>query len=320
MKRLLTAELRRAAARGITKGALLLTLLVALFALFGTYRQVATMPSEAQMQQDFKAVHDDWVKNHVQNEKTCRETTPKDVVEANPGMCEMQEPTKESWFGQRLTIGQQARDVRMGLSLIVALAALMLGASLVCAEFTSGSMMTWLTFEPRRSRVYATKVIAAALFGLLPALVVFLVDVPGLWLIGQSGGLQFGPGEQSTYFASFLRLFGVGAFAGLVGAALGFVARHTTAVLGAAIVYLIAFEIILASSIESMKRWTIGTAVTAFVEHGHGWTTYPDCYGPQECKPIEHWLGFWPATAQLAVVATVITLGGLAIFRRRDVG
>ena len=41
--------------------------------------------------------------------------------------------------------------------MLLALAALVLGAGFAASEFSTGSIGTWLTFEPRRLRVYGSK-------------------------------------------------------------------------------------------------------------------------------------------------------------------
>lgn len=49
-----------------------------------------------------------------------------------------------------------------GSSYVLAFAAFLIGASFVGAEFSSGAIGNWLTFEPRRLRVYGSKLLAAA--------------------------------------------------------------------------------------------------------------------------------------------------------------
>ncbi|GAB3751203.1 hypothetical protein GCM10027599_09530 [Yimella radicis] len=322
MTRLIKAEFRRAFARGITKGVLLLALLFAGFTIFAMYQQVSNMPTQVELQQSFRFAHDDWAKNHQRYEKDCLASTPESERNNAPtDFCDFPEPELSDFVGQNGTLGGVLKQGTSGLLMVAALAALVLGASLVCAEFASGSMMTWLTFEPQRIPVYASKVLVATLMGLLPVLVLVAIAGPGFWLAGSSGELEFAAGEQSTYLATLGRLFGVGMFCSLVGTALGFVLRHTTAVLGFAAVWVIAVELIGGNSIADARRWTIGTALSAFVDHGKKWETYPPCYsGGADCRPVIHWLGFWPATSYLLVVAVVGFLIGLVTFRRRDVG
>ena len=320
MSRLVKAEFRRAFARAVTRGLLVMAVLFAGFTVFAVAQQVSNLPSQAQLRTDFETSHRDWTKNHVQWEKDCKASMPEDEQKNNPGICAMAEPKWADYVGMNGTRGGIMQQGLSGLLPVAGLLALVLGASLICAEFTTGSMMTWLTFEPRRVPVYVSKVLVATVMGLVPVLVLVVIAGPGLWLISDSGDLEFAAGEQSTYLATLARLFGVGAFAGLVGAALGFVLRHTTAVLGAAAVWLIAVELIAGNTFGQARRWTLGVALRAFVDHGHGWTTYPPCYNGDDCKPVHHWLGFWPASGYLLVVAAVLFAIGLVTFRRRDVG
>ena len=59
-------------------------------------------------------------------------------------------------------------NILLGGSYLLAFVAFLLGPSFVGAEFSSGSIGNWLTFEPRRLRVYGSKLIAAGA-GMLPA-------------------------------------------------------------------------------------------------------------------------------------------------------
>lgn len=319
MSRLIKAEFRRALARGITKGVLLMALLFAGFTMFAMSQQVSNLPSQAQLRSDFDTNHADWTKNHVQWEKDCKASMPPDDPKAS-AMCAQPEPKWADYVGMNGTRGGIMHQGLPGLLPVAGLLALVLGASLVCAEFTTGSMMTWLTFEPRRVPVYVSKVLVATVMGLLTTLVLVALAGPGFWLISGTGDLEFAAGEKATYFATLARLLGVGAFCGLVGAALGFLLRHTTAVLGAAAVWLIAVELIASNAFDDARRWTISVPLSAFVNHGHGWQTYPPCYNGDDCKPVDHWLGFWPATTYLLVLAALLFVVGLLNFRRRDVG
>ena len=78
----------------------------------------------------------------------------------------------------------RARDVDYDLALVIGFAAasgalftlgVVVGASFVGAEWNSGSMSTLLTWEPRRSRVFAAKLVAAIVTVAVASLVVLLV-------------------------------------------------------------------------------------------------------------------------------------------------
>ena len=75
------------------------------------------------------------------------------------------EPQLENWLGGGAVLRPRHLRAcsRRSRSLFV-LAPLLLAGSFVSAEFSTGSIGNWLTFAPRRVRVYLSKVLAAGLW------------------------------------------------------------------------------------------------------------------------------------------------------------
>ena len=125
--------------------------------------------------------------------------------------------------------------------------AFILGASFVAAEFATGSMGTWLTFQPRRLRVASAKLCAAAIgglavgavavvLGLLSAAMISTVNRPGAEL----------PLAETTATGSLwqelARALAAIALGGLGGAVIGFLLRSTAGVIGAVLGWVVVVE------------------------------------------------------------------------------
>ena len=72
------------------------------------------------------------------------------------------EPKLENWLGGAPSFDRDTSGLLTSISVVFVLAPLLLAGSFVSAEFSTGSIGNWLTFAPRRVRVYLSKVLAAA--------------------------------------------------------------------------------------------------------------------------------------------------------------
>jgi len=209
----------------------------------------------------------------------------------------------------------------MGVSLLLALVALVVGTTSTAAELSTGAMSNWLTFEPRRLRVYASKVLAAAA-GVVPVtLVVLGLVVAGAWVIHDREGLTTGMTADHWTDAGWtaVRIVALAVVAALVGAALGFLLRHTAAVLGLTIGYVLV-EGILSGVVPRLAPWTARTNLV-------GWTAGGTSYSTSECvteatgttcELTEHALSFGHSVVYVLVLAAVVVVVAAVVFRRRD--
>jgi ABC-2 type transport system permease protein len=212
----------------------------------------------------------------------------------------------------------------LGGSYLLAFVGFVIGAGFVAAEFSSGSMANWLTFEPRRMRVYASKLAAAGL-GLIPVTVALLgLLTAGTWVIvdhfassaGTTAKLWGDLGEMAG------RSVLLALAAAVTGAAIGVLLRHTAAVLGIAIGYLILVEGVFRQALEGVQPWLLQLNFNGWLLHG---TPYyvnrctTDGQGQYMCQGVEKLLTFGHSSAYLgALVVLVVGLAAL-VFRRRDV-
>ena len=239
--------------------------------------------------------------------------------------CDEQVPTLED-MGLVLPVADTiSEEIAKVSALLLAFLALLLGASFVGAEFSTGSMATWLTFAPRRLRVAVSKIVAAAVGGAAIAAVGLVLANVGARMVavvnrpGDDLTLPAAPALQEPLAVLGLRVLALAIGAGLVGAALGLVLRHTAAIIGAVLVFAVVVEGIFVQSFFQgrLQQWSVLHNIEAFIERGTTFyaesCTATQCeYGPQALTYTHGWV------LLLSVVALVVLAGTLS-FRRRDV-
>jgi len=326
--RLTKVELRRLFSRRLTAIAMLGALLVTGLMLFGAYEQ-AKPPSGAELtaqRVSLAQARKEWDANGVQAVKDClkqqadaRTTDPKATLG-----CDHLEPTLANWGKPQATFHTMMPTVLTGAAYLLAFVGFVVGASFVAAEFSSGSMANWLTFEPRRTRVYASKLTAAGL-GLIPVTVALLGLLTAfVWLIVGHFGSTTGTtakvwGDLGELGARSVALV---LAATVTGGALGILLRRTAAVMGLVVGYLVLVEGALHQWLQGAQTWMLQLNVTAWLQHD---ATYfvdkctTDAQGNYGCQGVEHILQFGHSAAYLGVL--VVFAVGLAalVFRHRDV-
>jgi ABC-2 type transport system permease protein len=208
---------------------------------------------------------------------------------------------------------------------LVAFLAFVLGASAVGAEFTTGSLGSWLTFQPRRVKVAATKLAAVAVGGAALAATFALLTNLGARMIAvvnrpDEDLVLPQPATATDSVAQLLlRVGALAMLAAVVGAALALVLRYTAGVVGLLLAYAVGIEMIAAQAFLQgrLKPWTIGTNVEAFLGKG---TTYTaeSCAG-STCTFSQQTLSYTHSWVFLLVLGAALTLVGVLTFRRRDV-
>jgi ABC-2 type transport system permease protein len=208
---------------------------------------------------------------------------------------------------------------------LVAFLAFVLGASAVGAEFTTGSMGSWLTFQPRRVRVALTKLAAAALGGAALAVVFASVTSLGarmIAVVNRPGDELVLPEPESLTDSVpqlLLRVVALAVLAAVCGAALALVLRHTAAVVGTLLAYAVGVELIAAQAFLQgrLRPWTVSTNVEAFL--GKGTTYFAERCEAAACTFGSQSLSYTHSWLFLLVLGVVLGVVGVLTFRRRDV-
>lgn len=213
---------------------------------------------------------------------------------------------------------------------IIAVIAFVIGASFVGAEWSTGSMMSLLTWRPKRMTVLGTKL--GVLLGWLTAIgvVTFGLWTAAMWLTGTFRGNtdRMTSGVWQSFGLTGLRGIGLILAAGAIGFGLAALGRHTGVALGVALGTVIVGQIGLAivlglAQVPFFQMYLIPTHLQAWMEKsitvGNPFGGQVDCSGPLGCIEPEKTIT-WQFTGSLtlAAIAAVLALAFWQM-RRRDI-
>jgi ABC-type transport system involved in multi-copper enzyme maturation permease subunit len=204
--------------------------------------------------------------------------------------------------------------ILQGIATFVILLGALLGASLGGADWTSNTMQTLLTWEPRRTRVYLVRglVIAACVFAITVFLQVVFSGVDML-VAATRGSTGFLPSDFWRSVALTIGRTSVVASAfGVIAYAIAMIGRSTVASLGALAGYLILFEAVIAGFRPSIQGNLLVRSAIVIITHQ---PIFSDS-GP---GPGAVLLAVPRAWFVVAVYTVVIGVGALLVFRQRDV-
>jgi ABC-2 type transport system permease protein len=155
---------------------------------------------------------------------------------------------------------------------VLAILGLALGATLVGAEFASRGMTTLLTYEPRRLRVFAAKVVtglvAMATFAFVSLVALALALLPALLLHGAP--VAHGDPSWAGVAGAIGRGTALVAVTTGIGMAVATLGRTTAAALGAAFAYIVVLEYILGAFLKAWRPWLLLGNVIVFVSGQNG--------------------------------------------------
>ena len=320
MIRLLRAEFGRLRSRRFT----LVTLLVVFLALAGLQIIVnfeVTPPTAAQQAQNqaaYEQAHKDWVDTHASYEAACRKTSQHPDEE-----CVIPEP-QLSDFGGAQTYREAAGSVLTVAVYLAGLAAFVVAASFIGAEYSTGSIGNWLTFLPRRGRVFGAKLIVIVVFAAV------LSALASALTLGGAAALVRLHGGQVSGLPTLAQLAGRGTALAVALAVVGFcaalVSRHTAAAVGVLLGYLFVWFVRLVvlrqfAVAQEATRWSPEGNIQAIVNNGH------DYFVPvrrltadgevldtvQRSISLTHGVVYWSALLLVVIAASLV------VFRRRDV-
>jgi hypothetical protein len=198
-------------------------------------------------------------------------------------------------------------DIFLGTSVPAIILAWVLAASFLGAEWHSGTMTTWLTWEPRRTRVLVAKAVAAmaTAFGLTVALELLLgvALLPAAIFRGSMSGVDSSWALEVA--GALARAAIAAALMALLGLSLAGLGRNTAAALGAGFVYLAVVENLVRGLRPQWMPWLLTENTARFVVAG----------------PAGLSIGRTPIESALVVAAYAgaLFLAALVAFRTRDV-
>lgn len=328
MTRLTGVELRRLVARRLTVIGVAAVLAVTAFMMFVTWRNALPLSAaeQQQAQVQFEQAHKDWELHGEENLRMCREqwkeqADPKPEIDA---YCNLAEPVRDQFGKPRTVFAEVMPDLLQGASYLLAFAAFLIGASFVGAEFSSGAIGNWMTFEPRRLRVYGSKLLAATVGAVPIAAVMLILLTSGVWLIVDQYGTVAGTTGKvwGDLAGTAARATLLAAAAGALGGVVALLLRHTAAAIGVALAYLVLVEGVFGGLLAELQPWLVRVNLNAWIEHGT--TYYVDkcdtlADGGYSCSTVERALSFEHGAWYLGVCAALLVTAGALVFHRRDI-
>lgn len=326
MSGVLRAELVRLRARRFTWLVLVAVTVVSASVAVFAWRE-ARVPTQAEIVAAQEGYAEDTAAWEDRGRADCEERNRELTAADQPGIdCELLTPRAEYYQLAEPSFGEQGMSYVGSLAGPVVIGALLLGASLVTAEFGAGSMGLWLTFVAPRARAFRAKVVAAAAGGMAAGLVAAVFGVAGTLVafallhrvhgdtasvLGDAGGVTG-------------RLVVVGALAGVVGAGLGFALRHVAAVMGIALWWVLSVEVVAPLAWRRAQPLTLALNLRAWVDGGATyavpeWVPDPQLTAGGSIEDVEHVVHWLQGGLVLAVVAAVVAAAGFVVFRFRDV-
>lgn len=324
--RLLSVELRRVGARRLVLGAVLGAVLAGLFVLLSAWQATRPLSESdlAQAEAHYAEAMAYWEEFGEQDIALCEEERAeyREATGTEPEWtCDFEEPELEWFISVAPPLEEAFAPYLANFGMFLLVVALVIGATFTAAELSTGAMSTWLTFEPRRVKVYISKVLAPALAVLPVALALLAVVGLGVWAIHAQAGLAGGMTAAHWGQAAGLgaRIAALTVLAVLLSAALGVLLRHTAGVLGAVIGYVV-LEQFVAALFGRLQPYLVSVNVRGWFEDGTSYyieTCTTDLTGTM-CDFVEHTIGVaHSAVYLLALTAAVVVVSG-AVFRVRD--
>nr|WP_275402420.1 ABC transporter permease subunit [Streptomyces sp. SID13031] len=301
-------------------------LIISAFLLFAIWRQAQPL-SEAEQRQNqvfLEEQQKDWALHGEQYQKDC-EAAYATAEEPKPALKDFcpGPPSLEQYAKPKTVFAEVMPDVLLGSSYLLVFVAFLIGASFFGAEFSSGAIGNWLTFEPRRLRVFGSKLLGAAI-GFVPVAVV----ITGLLLLGTFlivDNLGITAGTTGKVWGNLTEMSGRIVLMTAIGAALGCVVgallRHTAAAIGFVMGYLIIVEGVFGGFLEKAQPWLVRLNFDAFIKHDALYYIN-ECNssgGSYTCDQVTKTLSFEHGAWYLSIVAVALVLLGALVFRRRDV-
>ena len=319
MIRLLRAEISRLLSRRFTLIAGIAVLLALGAFQLAVNEAIAPPTGEdlASAQRAFEEERRDWVENHEKYEQECQEAGEP------PENCVYEEPTLENYIGTQTF--DEVADISLQVSIyLVALTALMVAGSFIGAEYSTGSIANWLSFIPRRGRVFAAKLITVVTLTALASAVCAAL------MIGIAVGLANWYDVPVVKLADTAAMGARGILITVALAVTGFcialVGRHTAAAIGVLLGYLFVWFVrnAVLSGFEWAARltpWTPEGNLSAVVNKGYTYeipvekltATGVDYDYVERTVTLAHGLTYW------GIVLAVLIVAAALIFRRRDV-
>lgn len=161
-------------------------------------------------------------------------------------------------------------DVLPGMAVPFLSLAWLIGASAVGAEWPNRTIVSQLTWEPRRARVWIAKFLTATILtGVWVIALCLSLSAVFAVVAAMRGGFDgVDSGWVAEYAPLVLRIGAGGALAGALGSSLAMIGRNTAAALGIGFGYLAILESLVRGLKPSWSDWLLGDNLGLFLFGG----------------------------------------------------
>ncbi|UQU65338.1 ABC transporter permease [Couchioplanes caeruleus] len=256
-------------------------------------------------------------------------------AQAQPGndCSQMWTPTREEFQAQwymppTFNFRKNFGDMVTTLAAILAMAAFVIGASFVGAEWNSGGMMNLLLWRPQRLKVLNTKLAA-----LLAVLTVVTVLLSAVWtgafalvasLRGTFGGMTSGAWQSILLME--LRGLVIVLAAGALGFGLASIGRHTAVAMGVAIGVVVVLQaglgtVLAMAQVKYLEMYLAPTWIAAWMNKSVELVDYnAPCVGAgSTCEQPTLTLTWGMAGTRLVAVLVLVVGTAMWTLRKRDI-
>lgn len=330
MTTLTRVELRRLLARKILHVTLLAIVVTIGASLWGLSSNLRTpVQIEEQARADLAQAHAEWeqfggaddvgVQQCLEDERRERNAQGDQTIDYG---CVWEEPVLEDFLqGYRPpSLADSYEQLLLGTGMLVFFTALLGGSTFTAAEHSHRTLGTWLTFEPRRDRVFGSKILAAGLAAIPVAVIAGALILLGTAALYKFKGVDdaVAPAEWADLGWMGARIVLLAVLLGMVGAAAGLLLRNTGAVLGILVGYLLVVENLVNGLVPSLSRYLISNNLLAWVNDGHTLFEWR-CDPTGECREVLTPISLEHGALVIGIVALAVILVSWLVLRRRDV-
>jgi ABC-2 type transport system permease protein len=158
-------------------------------------------------------------------------------------------------------------EILEGVSSITSILGLVIGASFVAASWQTGTISTIFTWEPRRLRWFAARilVLAAGVFVVTALIVAFLSAGLGLAAVLRGSTTGVDGAWWTDALTTSLRVSAAAAVSAVIGGAVAAIGRHTAAALGVVFVWTAVLEGLIRGFRPLWSPWLLGDNLVSFL-------------------------------------------------------
>jgi ABC-2 type transport system permease protein len=227
---------------------------------------------------------------------------------------------KGSQSGSQLVFTHTVVAITSVTTVLTVLAAFLVGATAVGAEWHHGTLAALLVWEPRRVRVFTGKLLALVVTTLAVSVLVYAGAIGGTWALARAIGTigDVTAGELRSFSLGVARGLALTAVAASLGFAIALTARRTAAALGVLMAYLAVGELGLRLFSDEAQGWLLGSQVVAWLGNGYTYVV-GRCTLTASCSTGPHVISLADSAVYLGVLVVVVLAAAAAIFRRREV-